>query len=673
MSAFGDAPTRAFLCPRLAPTPDHSYVLAVFAGRRRASEGFTVMLQQVRSGLKGAVAWFVIVLLILAFALWGVPSLQEFTRSDAVKVGDQGFSAQYVQNEFNRAVQIRRLESDGAFTREDALASGFQNDVIASITATAALDQYADRIGLATPREAVRDYLQSSDNFKNPATGEFDRMTLLRILQNYNMSVSEFEGRIADELQRQRFVDSLVTQAPAPRALADLLLLRERERRRINTLLVTEEMAGKPAEPTPDDLQTYYENNPSAFTAPEYRTFDMLVLRNEDFRDADGVAEEELQRVYELNRERLYEKPERRTLYQVTFDTEAQAQAAAAALRQGTPFEEIAAGKGFDLDDVTFADAEKRDILDPAVADAAFAADLEESAIIDPVRSLFGWTVAQVAAITPPETTPFEEAREEIENQLLDQGTRRALLDAVDEIEIARDTGASLAAAAEEAGFEVETVGPVDRFSFAPGGAIVDGVPGAPLAEAFLLEEDQQSEALELGDGEGYFFVALQNVREPALIAFEDVRDEVVARWRKEEKDRRIATAVREIRTAIEDGASLAEAAAQFDREPEALVIDQTFEGSTIAGPLVEQVFAAAPGDLVSGPAADGSGQVVAIVDEVGFASQGPASQQQDVFRRYLGYQMDQELAEAFLAAVRDEYSVTIDNAQLENVFGDAL
>ena len=62
------------------------------------------MLSQMRNSLTGPVAWFIGILLIAAFALWGVPSLSELTRSSALTVGGESFSAQYVQNEFNRAV-----------------------------------------------------------------------------------------------------------------------------------------------------------------------------------------------------------------------------------------------------------------------------------------------------------------------------------------------------------------------------------------------------------------------------------------------------------------------------------------------------------------------------------------------------------------------------------------
>ncbi len=629
------------------------------------------MLTQVRGALKGAVAWFVIVLLILAFALWGVPELGSFRGNAAVTVGGQSYSPQYVQNEFNRAVQIQAAETGGAFSRDDALAAGLPTQIVSTIATTSALDQFATKMRLSTPRSILRDYLQENENLHNPATGKFDRMVLLQILQRYNISVEEFERRIAGELQRAQLVDALALQSPAPEKLTAYALLRETERRRISYLVVTDEMAGKAEEPTPDDLQTHYNDNPAVFTAPEYRIMDLLVLRNEDFRDGIEISEEELRRIYDQNLERLYERPETRTLYQITYESEAEAQAAAAALRQGKTFESLAIEEGRTLEGVTFADARKSDILDPGVADAAFAAELEEGAVADPVEGLFGWTVVQIAGVVAPETTTFEEARDEIETTYLAQDTRRAMLNAIDEIEEERDTGASLAAAAEAAGFEVQSVGPIDRFSFAPGGAIINDVPGEALAEAFQLEEDQQSEALQLADGNGYFFVSLREIRPPALLPFEDVANEAEQRWRRDERARRIAATIDGVRQTIAGGVSLEDAASQFDRAPTSLVIDRRFENDAISADLREDIFAAAQGDLVSGDAALGEAQIIAQVEVVAISALAAEGPQQAFFGQYLGFQLDQELIEAFLQSVREDYDVKVNQAQIDAIFGD--
>lgn len=635
------------------------------------------MLQQIRGALKGAVVVIIVIVAFAAFAFTDVPNIAQLGSNAAVTVGDSRFSSQYVQSEYNRALQIRRQETGGAFTREQAMATGFADQVVNSIATTAALDQFADDLGLAMPREIVRDFLQGNENFQNPATGQFDRFILESLLQQNNMTVEEFERRIGEDLMRNQLIGSLSRGGSAPTPMVDAALLRETERRRIAYVTVTNEMSGAAAEPAPNDLEDYYQTNITNFTAPEYRAFDMVYLTQETFSEGLTVPEEDLRQTYDLNRERLYEEPEKRTLYQITFDTEPEAQAAVAALRQGESFETIASGRGLGLDAVTFADARARDILDPSVSEAAFAEGLQEGVTLDPIQSLFGWTVVQIGVVTDPVTRSFEEVRAEIEAQFLENDTRRAILTAIDELEAERDTGATLADAAESAGLEVQRIGPIDRFSFAPGGAIIDAVPGQALAEAFELEESEESEAIAVTDAgsgvQNYVFVSLREITEPAPIPFEDVRDRVEQGWRNQERNERISNTVRLIREAVEGGQSLTEAASTFDRAPIETVIDRRFENDVISTSLNEQIFFADMGDLISGPTALGVSQTVVEVRDVTFARNTVPPNDEAVYRQYLGFQLDQELLEAFVTSVRDDYGVKVNRNQLDTLYTDGF
>ncbi|MEM9013534.1 MAG: SurA N-terminal domain-containing protein [Pseudomonadota bacterium] len=629
------------------------------------------MLSQVRGALKGVTAWFVIILLILAFALFGVPELRTMTQGSALKVGDQSFSSNYVQNEFSRIFNIRRQESGNTLTREQALATGLPDQVIQSIATSSALEQAAIKMGLSAPREIVRDYLQTNENFQNPVTGSFDATILDAILRNNNLSVKEFEKRIADELLRNQLVASLVASGAAPEPMAEAMLLRETERRRVAYLIVTDEMAGVAAEPTPDDIETYYNEHPDEFTAPEYRTFELVALEEKAFRDGLSAPEEELRRIYDRNKERIYDIPEKRTLYQITFDTEAEATGAVAALEQGQPFETIAEQKNASLASLTFTDITENDIIDPSVRAAAFSSELSEGDVAGPIKGLFGWTVAQVAGVTPQESQSFEDVRDDIEADYLNADTRRKMLEAIDIIEEARDVGASLADAAESAGVAVTTIGPIDQYSFTPGGAIIDNAPGEAIQEAFRLEEGEESEAEELALERGYFFVALDSITPPALEPLEIVRDEVEDRWRAQERSDRIAKTISNIEAEMDAGKTLEEASQPFDRTPVVELIDRRGVDEAISAEMREQIFFADLGDVVTGAAGLGSSQIIADVREIGYGRSTVSPQEAKSYRDFLGYQLDQELLQAYVDGVREDFGVRVDRSQLDTLFTD--
>ena len=627
------------------------------------------MLSKVRDALKGVVAYTIVGLLIVAFAAFGVPEIANFTGGSTVKVGGQSFSQQYIVNEFDKTYQRRSRESGGELTREAAIASGLPNQVIDMVTTQSAIAQYAEKMNLAIPREAVRTYLQNNESFQNPATGQFDRLMLDTILQNNALTVAGFEQIIKEDLTRSQLVESVATSGPAPERFTEAMLLRETERRNIAYLTVTDEMSGVAAEPTPTDVEQFYNENQALFTAPEYRTFDMLVLRNEDFQEGLDVPEEEMRRLYDLGKERLYDKPEKRSLYQLTYQDEAEANAAVASLRQGKPFENLALERGMTLDAVTLNDASA--IVDPSVSKVATAEGLGEGDVPDAVRSLFGWTVIQIAEVIPAETTSYEEVRDQLAADYLEQDVRRRMQDAIDEIEEVRDTGAELEEAADAVGMTVVKVGPIDRLSFAPGGAIINDVPGEALAEAFVLDEGEQSEALRLPENGGYFFVALREVTPPALKPLDYVRDDAELRWRDRERRQRISQTVSLIRSEVESGKTFEEVSDQFSRAPIVTTIDRRFQNEVISPSFNEQIFFAELDDLVSAPAGTNGAQVVAQIREIGYGRNQISPQEVEQIREMIGFQLDQELLEAFVLSIRDDMGVKINSEQIDALFRD--
>ncbi|HXI85854.1 MAG TPA: peptidylprolyl isomerase, partial [Parvularculaceae bacterium] len=347
------------------------------------------MLRQVRGALKSVVAASVSLLLVLAFAAWGVPEMRQFVQRAPLTVGRVAFSAQTIQAEYNRQLNQRRQQAGGKLSNEEALAAGLPDQVIDSIITRSALEQEALKMGLAAPTKMVRDYLQSIDQFKNPVTGKFDEGTLRNILANNNLSATQFESLIKEDLLRSQLIDSIAAGPSVAKPFTNALILREIERRKVGYLTITADMAGKPAEPTPDVLDAYYKAHEQAFMAPEYRTFTVFEVKTADFAKDFAAPEDELRKLYEANKERLYQTPEKRTLYQFNYADEASAQAAADALRKGEAAEKIAADKHMALTEATFPDITKDAVLDKSVAEAAFSDSLPAGGIAGPINGIF--------------------------------------------------------------------------------------------------------------------------------------------------------------------------------------------------------------------------------------------------------------------------------------------
>lgn len=627
------------------------------------------MLKQIRGSLKSVASILFAVPLIIAFAAWGVPEMRQFTQNYAVRVGKAGISAVEVQNEFDRFVTNRRLANDGKFDREAAIAAGAPDQIVQSLAARMALDHESRKMGLAVPREMVRNFLQTSDQFKNPRSGKFDNEALTGILREYNYSIGEFEERLQSDLLRNQLMSAVGAGGTAPKGLVDSLVLRETENRTVSYLTITDDMAGPPAEATPAALQEFYKKNSAQFMAPEYRVFSAIILKNNDYTEISAVPEEDLRKAYETGKSK-YETPERRTVYQITYPDEKAAQDAVAALKGGKPFGTLAIENAKTLAEVTLTDIQKRDILDPKVGDAAFAA-VDAGSIVGPVKGVFGFSIAQVVSISPASVRPFEDVRGEIEAEMQTKDTKKKLFDTIEDIENERDTGASLADAAAKAGTIAIEYGPVDSYSFGSGGEIVAGVPGDVLREAFKIDEGEESDAIELTDKSGYFFIAVTEVRAPAIIPYDNVAEEVQTRWAKENRDARMTGVVKSVREAVEKGKSLRDAAGPLNRAPIVETVTRRSASQNLSPAVLDQVFTASKGEAISGPSAIGEAQVIVTVDSIAYDSSKVSPDDVAVFAQYVGNQLGQELVDAYSNAIVADAGVKINQAQIDGLFTD--
>jgi peptidyl-prolyl cis-trans isomerase D len=616
------------------------------------------------------IVFTVLPLIIISFVAFGVPEVRQMTRNDAVRVGSQGFSALDVKREFDRYVVNRRNQSENGYTAEQAIADGAPDQIVESLATQSALDQEALKMGLIVTRPMVSTYLQTSDQFKNPSSGKFDNETLDAILREYGFSIREFEERIRMEMLRAQLLGGIVRGGPASSAMVDGLIAREVEMRDVSYVTIGADAAGVAPDVTPEALSAYYEKNKSQFMAPEYRTLTAVILKNDDYIDRTEASEDKLREIYNANKAK-YETPERRTFYQITIEQSADADAAVKALKEGRPFESVAIENGQNLAQVTRTDVVKSDIVDPAVGEAVFDPNAAAGAVIGPVKGVFGFNVMQVASVTPAAIKPFDEVRAEIEENFLDQGTKKRLFDKIEDIENERDTGATITEAARKHGVAAQTIGPVDSFSFGRGGEIIDGVPGDVLAQAFKLEEGEETEATELADESGYFFVSVSEVIPPAPMPLDTIQPEVEARWRASERDGRIAAVVTQINDALAKGTPLAQAAAPFNRAPLPASLTRRSVNDTFSQELLDQVFSAAKGKSVSGRAGDGA-QVIVVVNDIKFGDSPVGPDQIAAFGRFIGEQFDQELIDAYAGAIRADAKVKINKTQIDTQFAEA-
>jgi foldase protein PrsA len=138
-------------------------------------------------------------------------------------------------------------------------------------------------------------------------------------------------------------------------------------------------------------------------------------------------TEAQITSYYNKNRAQ-FQLPERRDLEIILTKTQAQANAAKAAVQGGTSWK--AAAKKYSTDAASKANGGllrgvAKGQEDKALDQAAFSA--KKGVIVGPVKGQFGWYIVRVVGITPPKTTTLAQAKAQIKPLLVQQGSQQKM------------------------------------------------------------------------------------------------------------------------------------------------------------------------------------------------------------------------------------------------------
>ena len=622
------------------------------------------MITWFRNALSGPLKWVFLGLVVVSFAAFGDFDLSGFGRQDALRVGDRAYSAGEVDDAFQLRLRVRQQDEPG-LTAQEAARQGLLAETVGALQTQALFSEAADELGLTATDEMVQRYLRENPSFADPVSGAFDPARVESYLRQVGTTPARFREDLRGDLVRGQVIGAVAPPARAPEEMVRFLLLRQGERRDVRTAVVTAEDAPPPDE---EALRSFYAGQADAYRTRELRTYSALVIDEASVAQGIEVPEADVEQAYEAARARLGE-PERRSFRQAVFRDEEAARAAIERVRGGETLEAVARGLGVPAP--LTQDAARDDVVDAAVREAVFAAEAlsGQPVVVGPVEGTFGLVVAEVATVTPGTEVSFEDAAEALREQRRLELARQAVFDAIEAVELAFDGGATLAEAADAAGLPApRRYGPVDADLFASEGA-VELAPGAAHRAAFELGEGEESGLIELDDG-GYAFVFVERVQPAAARPFEAVREQVEADFVEARREGGLRAATDAFEAAVRTGGDFAAAAEAAGSDVQAAQVSAARPDPVLPPGILQDLFAADIGEVVSAPTPDGERAVVAIVDAIGFEAVPGADALIGTYRDQLGGQLTNELVEAYAQALAEAYGVERDDALIAQRLG---
>ena len=599
------------------------------------------------------VVWALMAMLVLGLGGFGITNFGGNLTSIG-KVGDREISL----NAYARAVQQELRSLSAQFGQNisfsQAQAFGVDRQVLQQIVAQTAIDNEADRVGLSVGDVTVAAEIQKTNAFHGTAGG-FDRETYRFALDRANLTETEFEASLRADIARQVLTGAVAGGFTTPAIVTETLYSYIAERRGFSMLRLTESDLTTPvATPTEDELTAYYDANIAQFTAPEAKRITYAALLPDAIAADQPVDEATLRAMYD---ERIdsFVQPEKRLVERLIYPSQAEAEAAKAALDAGTAFETLVSDRGLALSDIDLGDVSREEL--GAAGDAVFA--LTEPGVVGPFDSDLGPALFRMNAILAAQETTFDEAKADLAVEIQTDAARRAIADKVEAIDDQLAGGATLEDLVRDQGMVLETV---DFVANAPSPEGIAAYPKFREAATALAESDFP-EAVLLDDG-GVVALRLEEIVPPTPIPFETARDDVAAAWGADALTKALSDRAVEVKSAIEGGQDLG-AFGIIDRTAN-IARDGFVENAPPA--LMQAVFAMAATEIrvIEGP---GFTALVRL-DEITPAAQdgdGPAA-----LKASIATQVEQGMAQDAMAlfsnALTNEAGITLDQSAINAV-----
>ena len=484
-----------------------------------------------------AVMGVVLGLLALSFAVWGINDIfHGYGRSSLAKIGGTEISIEQFRQIYNERLQQVARQFGRPLTPEQASAFGLDRQVLGEMVAEAGLDQRARQMGLGLSDADVVQHVTADPVFQN--NGKFDRVRFELLLRNVGYSEQRFLSEQRQIMLRRQIVNSLAGDLPVPKAWLEAINQFQNQERSIEYVTLGPAQAGDIPEPTADELSKYFEARKILFRAPEYRKIAIVQATPAEVAKSMEISDADLKSYFDDHRNR-YTTPERRHVEQIVFPNAQEADAAAAKLKEGLSFAALAAERGLKDQDIDLGTVPKTEIIDPAVADAAFS--LKEDEVSQPIKGRFGTDIVTMLKIDPAVEKTLAEVTPQIRSDISAERAKAEVQSLHDKIEDIRAGGSTLEDAAQKAKLPVITYD-VDRSGRGPNGNPVANLPHAAevINAAFASDVGVDNDPI-TADG-GYIWYDVAGITPARERTLDEVKSQVEQRVREDAIASRLQT-----------------------------------------------------------------------------------------------------------------------------------
>ena len=369
------------------------------------------MLTKIREKSQGTLAWVILMLICIPFALWGINNyLDTGGEAPVASVGDKDFYQRDVNKAYEQFSQnLQEMGVDEQSLKKQALQKLIKDEVLL---------QYVHAEGLIATDNEARDFIKSLPYFQ--IEGKFSDKQYKSLLSSQRISSDEFVGRIKNALTMEQFQHSIVDSSFATQYDVESFFKIQNQQRDVD--YVTVALQSLTEKPSTEEVSAYYEQHQDLYRLPEQVSVEYVELLLADIANKVVVTDEKLKAFYD-DQKAQYTTPERRKISHILFlvnDKVTEKVALEKALKAKQELatqdfsklaaevseDKLTAKKGGDLGLFNLGSMEK--------AFEETASSLKLGEVSQPVKSAFGYHLIKVTELVPGAIKPFDSVKDQV-------------------------------------------------------------------------------------------------------------------------------------------------------------------------------------------------------------------------------------------------------------------
>ncbi|AHF01295.1 peptidyl-prolyl cis-trans isomerase [Thiomicrospira aerophila AL3] len=517
------------------------------------------MLLAIREKVQGWIAWAIVGVLIVPFALWGIDQYATGDRIVVVaEVNDERISATEFMQVYNTQ-RVRLRQQFGDMYDQVVDDEVLREQVLDSLITSSLIRQWAVNNRVVISDAQLAAVIQGADVFYED--GVFSQRLYQDLLARNGFTPATFERDQRNFLLETQFQNLLASSTPVFPFEKQALLDLQTQTRHVDYVRVDHRVFNKEAEITDEQIAQYYAANEDDYLQLERVSLAYVTLSLAEIAKDIEVTDRQVADFFELN-QRLFAVPEQRRASHILLtdrgdETLAKLAELQQRLAEGEDFAELAqtysedpgsARQGGDLD--FFEAGMMVEAFDQAVFDLAVG-DVSE-----PVQTEFGFHIIKLTDIKPMQLPSLDEIRDEVVQQVRLEQAERVYFELLEQMtQIAFEQPDSLDPIVEQLNLPVATTRMVTR----DGGREQVTSRRTVMEAAFsddVLQQRLNSVPIEVGPNQTVV-VRIAEHQPARLQALEEVRADIERQLVREYSISRSAERAASLLAQIQDGVAV--------------------------------------------------------------------------------------------------------------------